>query len=59
MLENSSGLMDGRCEVSRRANLERSAKKIKKTLKSLKATAALPVDHHPIELRRVMSWIEI
>lgn len=59
MLGNSCGLMDGRCEVSGAANLERSAKKIKKPLKSLKATAALPKDHHPIERLGVMSWIEI
>lgn len=60
MLQNDSGLMDGRCEVSGRANLERSAKKIKKTLKSLKATAAAhPKDHRPIERHGVMSWIEI
>lgn len=30
MLQNDSGLMDRRCEVSGRANLKRSAKKIKK-----------------------------
>lgn len=59
MLGNSCGLMDGRCEVSGAANLERSAKKIKKPLKSLKATAALPKDHHPIERLGVMSRIEI
>lgn len=55
MLHNDSGLMDGRCEVSGRANLERSAKKIKKTPKSLKDAAALPKDRSPIERLGVMS----
>lgn len=53
-------LMGGRCEVSRTCGdpLKRS-KNLEENMESLKAAAALPKDHRPIERLGVMRQIEM
>lgn len=53
-------LMGGRCEVSRTcSDLLKRSKNLQENMESLKAAAALPKDHRPIERLGVMSQIEM
>lgn len=53
-------LMGGRCEVSRTgSDLRKRSKNLQENMESLKAAAALPKDHRPIERLGVMSQIEM